>query len=597
MRRTFGRIVEIYKPFKWVMFVLLAYIIAGQALMLITPYLHGKIIDAIINKKQFVFIFTLATVALVVGIGYNLIGYFHGQYELKRLAYDAARHVSEVVLEKMLGFSVGQHSNENSGVKQSVISVGEHSLTSFVYTILYEVLPLVAQVLLTIGILLYLNLILGVAIILGITVFVYFTIKINWNLRDDLKKSHDLRYDMDSNYAEILRNIEIVEVNAQEKKTIAEHLLKVRAYNDFGKDLWSRYSWSSFKRYNFIHLSKFAVIVLGAYHVITGHYTAGFFLIFLTWSSDVFNRLGSIGHLQRRLIEMYAAIKKLFAILDIEPAVKEIENPVRPEEYCGRIEFRNVSFAYPRREVEEDKEKKLDISGKTSGTDALSGINFAILPGETVAFVGPSGGGKSTIVKLLTRAYDPQSGQVIIDGNDLRVLDLTHYREHLGVVEQDVNLFDNTLRYNMVFGLNGRGKDVRDSELDAISRSVCLDRFFSRLENGYDTIVGEKGIRLSGGERQRVGIARALIKNSQILILDEATSHLDTENESLVHQSIENAARGRTTVIVAHRLSTVRKADKIFVVDGGCIVATGTHDELLAASDVYRRLVGSQLVH
>lgn len=293
---------------------------------------------------------------------------------------------------------------------------------------------------------------------------------------------------------------------------------------------------------------------------------------------------------------MYAAIKKLFVMMDVEPDVKVIDNPFRPAAVAGRIEFKNVSFAYPKRKYLDDEDEGKKNAPVPSDIDVLNDVSFTILPGETVAVVGPSGGGKSTIAKLCIRAYDPQNGQVIIDGNDLRIWDLKLLREHTGVVEQEINLWDDTIRKNILFGLNGYGKEIRSADLDEISRMVCLDKFFAQLEHGYETIVGEKGITLSGGQRQRMGIARALIKNPKILILDEATSNLDTENEALVHKSIENAAEGRTTVIIAHRLSTIKNANRIFVVDGGRIVGFGRHEELMKSSEIYRRLVNNQLV-
>jgi ABC-type multidrug transport system fused ATPase/permease subunit len=597
MRRVFARIVEIYKPFKWVVLGLFLFILTAQALELLSPYLYGKIIDAIVaGKKSFGHIAFLAVLAWAVYQIHSTVLRIQTKFELEHLDFDVFRFVSKKVLEKILSFSIGQHSNENSGIKQSVISIGEHSLTSFAYTMLYEVLPLATQVVLTIGVLFYLSWLLGLIVFTGILIFIVMSIRINLSLKDDLKKAHNLQNEMDSAHAEIIRNAEIVEINAQESRVVDEHGVRMKKFGDFSKKLWSRYANSGFSRYIIINLTRLAVVVIGAYYVmVMKRYTPGYLLIFFSWSSGVFMRVGNFGHLQRRLIQMYAAIKKLFVMMDVEPEVKVIDNPFRPAEIFGKIEFKNVFFAYPKRKYLDDEN---DASGAAARNDAdvLNDIQFTISAGETVALVGPSGGGKSTIAKLLVRAWDPQKGQVIIDGNDLRIWDLKYYREHLGVVEQDVNLWDDTIRRNICFGLNGHAKDVRDMDLDAIAHMVCLDKFFAGLERGYETIVGEKGIRLSGGERQRVGIARALVKDPRILILDEATSHLDTENEALVHQSIENAVKGRTTVIIAHRLSTVKNANRIFLVDGGRIVGCGQHHELMKSSEIYCRLVNNQLV-
>jgi len=212
-----------------------------------------------------------------------------------------------------------------------------------------------------------------------------------------------------------------------------------------------------------------------------------------------------------------------------------------------------------------------------------------------VAFVGESGAGKTTVVHALLRAQDPEEGQIVVDGNDLRVLDLKHFRESIGIVDQEVSLFDHTLRYNITYGLNGRSGSITDADLDRIAEMSCINRFFPRLEKGYDTIIGERGIKLSGGEKQRVGIARALIKEPDILIFDEATSNLDSENEALIRESIEKAAQGRTTIIIAHRFSTIRKVDKVIVFDKGQVVGQGTHKELALSCEPYRRLIHRQI--
>lgn len=443
--------------------------------------------------------------------------------------------------------------------------------------------------------LIYLNAVLGLIVLSAVILFVGLTLYLNHIMRNDLKKIQDILHENNKIYSEILRNVEVIQVNAQENKAIKEYDNAFEELSLFGKKMWSRYVPFASLRNLITGLARFAVIAVGVYYVYQGVYTPGYLVVFLTWSSNAFGSLGSIGNIHRRCMELYSAVKKYFVMTEIEPDVKTIKNPVMPEKYKGRIEFKKVSFSYPvRKYLEDDEAPAMNPEAKTF--DALNGINFTIEPGQKVAFVGHSGAGKSTIVKLLTRAYDPDGGQIIVDGNDLRILNLKNYRENLGVVEQDVSLFDNTLRYNICFGLNGKSSTVTDAELDKIAKLSCIDKFQHRLERGYDTIIGEKGIKLSGGERQRVGIARALIKEPQILIFDEATSHLDTENEMLIRQSIERASEGRTTILIAHRLSTIKNADKIFVLDSGRIVGKGTHGELAATCSEYQKLIQNQTV-
>jgi ABC-type multidrug transport system fused ATPase/permease subunit len=290
-------------------------------------------------------------------------------------------------------------------------------------------------------------------------------------------------------------------------------------------------------------------------------------------------------------------------MLDIEPDVKVIDNPVRPEKFVGRIEFKDVTFRYRSRDgksvIEDDEEDEVDSEDEGTETKkgskpALDGVSFRIEPGQTVAFVGESGAGKSTLVNALIRAQDPEKGQIVVDGNDLRVIDLKYFRESIGFVNQDVSLFDHTLRYNITYGLNGRAARITDHELHAVAEMSCVSGFFDRLEKGFDTVIGERGVKLSGGERQRVGIARALVKEPGILIFDEATSNLDSGNESVIQESIDRASQGRTTIIIAHRFSTIRKVDKVIVLDKGKVAGCGTHQELYLTCEPYRHLAMKQ---
>lgn len=236
-----------------------------------------------------------------------------------------------------------------------------------------------------------------------------------------------------------------------------------------------------------------------------------------------------------------------------------------------KIEFKDVRFAY------EDKE-------------VIKGINFVINKGETVAIVGPSGGGKSTITDLLSRFYDVQSGAITIDGVDLRNYYLTSIREHLGAVSQDVILFNDTIKENIVLGKLG----ASDEEIIAAAKVANAHEFIMQTPDGYDTNIGDRGAKLSGGQRQRLSIARAILKNPDILILDEATSALDTQSEKVVQEALNSLLKGRTSLVVAHRLSTIQNADKIIVVDDGEIIETGSHEELIAKNGAYKKLIDIQ---
>lgn len=589
------RVIQIYKPFKKAVFILFFLVAVSQLLSLASPYIYGKIIDAIISGSLFEKIVMLSLMALAVYLMQVVVGYYREKVEIANFDYDVRRHVSKKSMEKMMSFSLGQHRNENSGVKKSVIDKGEHSLATLAYRTLYEIAPLFLQLVFTITALMYLSIPLGLIVFTGASIFVALSIRTSIKSRDSLKSLEDMHHDNNKLHSEMIRNITLVQANSQEKKAVKECDDYIGKIADFGKKFWTKYMFFASSRNLVIGITRFAVIIVGAYYVVYQKaFTPGYFVIFLSWSSMVLGGLYRIGPIYRQCLELYTAVKKYFVMMDIEPEVKTIPNSVIPDNFRGRIEFKDVSFRYPVRSYLEDDDEE-DVPKPKDNCDALSGVSFVIEPGQRVAFVGPSGAGKTTVAQLLMRAYDPGGGQVIIDNDDLRILNLKRYRELIGLVEQDVTLFDNTLRYNITFSLNGRSKNVTDDELDQISKLSCIDKFYHRLEKGFDTIIGEKGIRLSGGERQRVGIARALIKYPEMMIFDEATSNLDAENESLIRQSIEKASEGRTTVIIAHRLSTVKDADKIFVMDDGRVVDEGKHGELMESCEVYKNLVYNQI--
>ena len=310
------------------------------------------------------------------------------------------------------------------------------------------------------------------------------------------------------------------------------------------------------------------LIWYGGRQVMAGITTPGELAAFFLYAIIIAGPIGTFVRLYTQIQEALGAIRRVYEILETRPLIVDPENPVVFDKIQGGIEFDQVSFGYKKE------------------NPVLKGVSFQVPPGEQVALVGPSGAGKSTVIQLVHRFFDVDSGSIRVDGHDIRETELKTFLHHVALVPQETLLFGGTIRENILYGK----LDATDEELDQAARFANAFNFIKNLEQGYDTVVGEKGVKLSGGERQRIAIARGLLKNPKILILDEATSSLDNQSETLIQDALENLMKGRTTLIIAHRLSTVHNADRIIVLDQGRVVEMGNHKELIAKEGLYYKL-------
>jgi ATP-binding cassette subfamily B protein len=347
----------------------------------------------------------------------------------------------------------------------------------------------------------------------------------------------------------------------------------------------------------FIALTSVAAIAtaiaygIGGHLAINGGLTVGTLLAITALLARLYGPLTALSNVRIDVMTSLVSFERVFEVLDLEPMVKDSTGAISLKSSRGKIEFKNVGFSYPN--AEEISLASLESVAKPETVDSgevLKGISFEVLPATMTAIVGSSGAGKTTISALLPRLYDVTSGSIKINGIDLRDLQVNSLRSSIGVVTQDAHMFHDTIEANLRYAK----VDASESEMEKACQDAQILELINSLPNRFETVVGERGHRLSGGEKQRLAIARLLLKSPRIVILDEATAHLDSENEFLVQAALANALKDRTSIVIAHRLSTIRAADQILVLDNGLIAERGKHDELLALNGMYAELYSRQ---
>lgn len=600
--KDYIRFLKYLKPHLWVMAIalfcmIMTSAIGGVSLGMIIPLVDNILADKTISipGTQHVPVFLLNLVSninsvpkpallnwliLIIALIFLLkeVFLFFQTYFMNKLGQSVLKDVRFSIYKKLLSLSNDFYSKMQTGelVSRITFDVGTivNSITEGLTDLLLQPIQLLMYLAILIGIKIYFSIswTLTLVTILVFPLIAYPIIKIGKKLRKISTATQESMSDINSLLFETIYGIGIIKSFSAEKYQTN----KFYAYNH----RYFKMLMKSVKRLalispigEFVGVVCMAIVLwLGGKEVVEGRLSAGAFIAFLAALLSLIKPFKRLSRLYGINQQALAAIVRVFNIMDREPSVKDTPGSIALVNFKDSIEFKNVDFSYEQNSL------------------VLKDISIILPKGKILAIVGLSGAGKSTLVSLLPRFYDPAKGSVLIDGSSIREFTVSSLREQIGIVSQETILFNDSIRNNIAFGMPG-------ADIESVIKSAKAanaHNFIIKMPEGYDTFIGDRGIRLSGGEKQRIAIARALFKDPPILILDEATSQLDSESEKLVQEAIDRLMAQRTVFVIAHRLSTVENADKIIVLESGRIIESGTHKELLGKSGVYSRLYALQ---
>ena len=575
LKKFWPRFWRLLKPSQKQIKTLLILTVLFELFALISPYVLKLIIDSIINfdVSQLKPLLLLIVVFFLSEQGNSLFHYIRDR-RIFAMIMDIEYYLPIKAQEKLIGLSLGYHEKENTGNKIIKIEKGLYKIIELIINMAWEVGPTLVQLVVTLGVLAVIDWRLAATFLVFSPLFIFITYKSNATLYPIRKKRYK-DYEVASGMlGQSIININAVQSFVQEEREVREYgkLKSVIKFSELKE--WFRLIGFGLYRNLAIDLGRVSILLLGVYFVVQGSISIGTLVFVITLSEKSYFSLYRLSRFYDRIAEGAEAVNRLANLLDAESEIVNAKEGIKPQSIDGNISFKNVSFTY------QGAKKK-----------ALNNINLEIKSGQMTALVGPSGGGKTTLARLVYRHYDPQSGTVSLDGKDLRDYDVHAFRRFLAVVPQEVEIFDLSVAENIAYAR----PDATKEEIEEAAKIANASEFISKLENAYETMVGERGIKLSGGQRQRLGIARAILANPRILVFDEATSNLDSQSEKLIQEAMEKISKNRTLLVIAHRLSTIKQADNIVVLDDSTVSEQGSHEELAhTEGGLYAKLISLQ---
>lgn len=568
--KNYTRLLAYIKPYLGRFGLAIVCIILASGANLYLPWIIKDMIDKVLAERDMAML-NVISVSIVVVFAFRGFFYYWQSYLVSYIGQRVVVDVREVMFRKFQRMPMAYFDKHQTGETMSYLTNDVGAIQSALVDNLIEMFTEGAILVGSIGMMLYLDWKLTLLTLVTVPLVGSAMRIFGKKIKSTGTVIQEKLADITSLLQESISSIRVVKSFVREKYEID----RFRVENELNfKATMDNVRLTSLLTPTVEFLAAVAVTFIvwfGGYEVVNGIMSAGALVAFLTYAVNLANPVKRLSRIYGRLQKAMAAIDRIFAVLDLPETVND--KPNAPEIHIkGNVSVENVTFSYD------------------GVHNALENVSFDVKSGQMIAFVGPSGAGKSTIANLIPRFYDVTAGAIKIDGFDIRDVKIDSLREQIGIVPQETLLFSTTVLENIRYGR----LDATDEEVFAAARAANAEKFILELPEGYQTQIGERGLNLSGGQRQRMAIARAMLKNPQILILDEATSALDTESEKIVQSALDKLMIGRTSFVIAHRLSTIFAADKIFVVDKGKICESGTHKELLELGGVYSNLYNIQ---